>query len=292
MTEATLGALLRDARTAFQDAGIADAAQDARRLVEELTGTSRAESIASPARTVEADRCRAVAEAVARRLGGEPVHRILGHREFYGLDLELSPTTLEPRPDTEVLVDRVLPRLRETMRERGRCRILDLGTGTGAIALALLEQVPGATAVGVDVDAQAVATARLNAARNALSDRFQAHVSDWFSDVTGRFHAIVSNPPYIRTSEMASLPAEVRLFDPPRALDGGVDGLDAYRAIARGAAARLEPDGIVAVEIGSSQRESATQVFEAHGFELIETAKDLAGRDRVLVVRPKLESAS
>jgi release factor glutamine methyltransferase len=289
---ATLGALLRETRAALEGAGIANAAHDARILVEELTGTNRADSIASPELQIEPAKREAVADAIQRRIAGEPVHRILGHREFYGLDLALSPATLEPRPDTEVLVDRVVPHLRAIVRAQGECRILDLGTGTGAIGLALLAQISEATAVGVDIDPRAVETARLNAARNGLSERFQAVVSDWFSDVIGKFHAIVSNPPYIDTQEMASLPREVRLFDPEKALHGGPDGLEAYRAIAIGASARLEPRGVVAVEIGYRQCDSVTGIFESAGFELTETARDLAGRDRVVLVRRQPEVAS
>jgi release factor glutamine methyltransferase len=289
---ATLGALLRDARAALETAGIPDAARDARILVEELTGTSRTDVLARPDREVPDVAAAAVREALARRLAGEPVHRILGRREFYGLDLALSPATLEPRPDTEILVDLLVPRLASMMKTREACRILDLGTGTGAIALALLSQVPGATAVGVDIDPQAVETAHLNAARHGLSGRFQGLVSDWFSGVDGKFHAIVSNPPYISSEEMASLPPEVRLFDPEKALHGGADGLDAYREIAAGAAARLEPDGVVAVEIGYRQRESVGDIFHRAGFQMIAAGTDLGGRDRVLVVSPKPEVAS
>ena len=127
----------------------------------------------------------AIRQAIARRVAGEPVHRILGFRDFYGLRLFLSPETLEPRPDTETLVDAVLPFLRETAAREGVCRILDLGTGTGAIALALLAEVPQATAVGVDISADALATAGRNARENGLSGRFQAVQSDWFEKISG-----------------------------------------------------------------------------------------------------------
>lgn len=286
----TLSGLIREARAAL--AGIEGADLDARLLVEQFTGTSRTEALARPDQAVPENAVAAVRAAVARRIAGEPVHRILGHREFYGLDFVLSPATLDPRPDTEILVDRLLPHLSETLRTSGECRILDLGTGTGAIALALLSELPGATAVGVDIDPQAVATARLNAQRNGLETRFLGIVSNWFADISGYFHAIVSNPPYIGKAELDSLPREVRLFDPERALNGGVDGLDAYREIAGSAVAHLEVAGIVGVEIGHQQRESVTGIFKAAGFELIEAGRDLGGRDRVLLFRkgPKVAS--
>src|SRR5690606_26602351 len=174
--------------------------------------------------------------AVARRAAGEPVHRIIGRREFYGLELELSQATLEPRPDTEILVDRLIPHLRQIVGSSGTCRVLDLGTGTGAIALALLREVEGTTAVGADISREAVETAMTNAVRNGVAGRFTVIVSNWYSDGNEKFHAIVSIPPYISTQGMSELPREVRDFDPERALHGGADGLEAYRAIAVGAA--------------------------------------------------------
>jgi release factor glutamine methyltransferase len=258
---------------------------DSRLLVEHFTGTSRSDAVARPELEVAEEAAAAVRAALARRLAGEPVHRILGRRGFYGLDLALSPATLEPRPDTEILVDRMVPRLMEIAARGGGCRILDLGTGTGAIALALLSQVADATAVGSDIDPQAVETAVANARQAGLSQRFEGVVSDWFSAINGKFHAIVSNPPYINSREMASLPPEVRLFDPPKALDGGPDGLDAYRAIAQDADGFLEPDGLIGVEIGYRQREQVTAVFARIGFVPSEAGKDLAGRDRTLIFR-------
>lgn len=280
-----LAALLRESRACLATAGVEDAALDARLIVEHFTGTSRTDALARPDMDIPTGAVARVRETLSRRLAGEPVHRIIGRRAFYGLDLELSPATLEPRPDTEVLVDRLVSPLTQIVCEHGACRILDLGTGTGAIALALLSQVAGATAVGLDIAPQAVETATRNAAANGLSGRFEGRVSDWFSNLSGKFHAIVSNPPYIETKDMAELSREVRLFDPPRALDGGADGLDAYRAIAAGAAPFLEPQGLIGVEIGHRQRETVTAVFRAAGFARTKVAKDLAGRDRALIFK-------
>ena len=277
-----LADLLSRARAMLKAAGIEEAALDSRLLVEHFSGTDRLHALTRPDHPVPAEQVAAVERALARRVAGEPVHRIIGRRSFYGLDLELSPETLEPRPDTETLVDLVLPFTRGKL-EAGACRILDLGTGTGAVALALLAQLPGATALGVDVAAGAVRTALRNAARNGLADRFGATVSDWFAKISGRWDFIVSNPPYISRDHMDRLAPEVRDFDPKAALDGGLDGLDAYRAIAAQAKRFLETDGMLAVEIGHDQGQSVPRLFSDQGFRLVEARTDLAGRDRALM---------
>jgi release factor glutamine methyltransferase len=279
----TLGNLLAESRASLAEAGIADAKLDARLVVEHLSDTNRTDAISRPEMSIDAERVVAVRQAIARRAAGEPVHRIVGFREFYGLKLFLSRETLEPRPDTETLVDAVLPWLRQRALTGGACRILDLGTGTGAIALALLAEVPQATAIGVDISADAAATAGRNALENGLSARFTAISSDWFEKISGTFHAIVANPPYIPTDELETLQDEVRNFDPARALDGGPDGLEAYRKIATRAQAYLEADGRVAVEIGHTQRRDVAGLFEDTGFRAVDARQDLGGRDRVLV---------
>lgn len=279
----TLGALHRDARRRLESAGIDGAAFDARLLVEHFTATTRAEAISDPDRMVDAQAVAAADAALTRRIVGEPVHRILGFREFHGLRLNLSAETLEPRPDTETLVDAVLPLIAQMVERHGTCRILDLGTGTGAIALALLAAVPQAVAVGADISDDALATALRNARDLGLSERFAATKSDWFGAISGQFDVIVSNPPYISSAEIKTLQKEVRDFDPLRALDGGADGLDAYRVIARESASHLKAGGIVAVEIGSSQNTDVTGIFHDAGFPVVTALRDLGGNDRVLV---------
>jgi len=278
----SLAELLRRARRRLTEAGVADAALDARLLVEHFSDTTRTDAVADPNRQVEAGVVEDVEAALARRAAGEPVHRILGFRDFYGLRLSLSKETLEPRPDTETLVEAVLPFVRQVAQDKGVCRILDLGTGTGAIALALLSAVPQATAVGVDVSPDALATAARNARDLGMAGRFATSESDWFEKITGRYDAIVSNPPYIAGEDIEALQREVRDFDPRRALDGGKDGLDPYRIIAAGAAAHLEKGGIVAVEIGHTQKDDVTALFSGNGFARLDTRRDLGGNDRVL----------
>ncbi|RNJ41990.1 protein-(glutamine-N5) methyltransferase, release factor-specific [Mesorhizobium erdmanii] len=278
-----LGPLLREARARLVAAGVGDSALDARLIVEHFSGTTRTQAIADPERTIDSNAIAAIDAALGRRAGGEPVHRILGYREFYGLRLSLSPETLEPRPDTETLVEAVLPFVKATAAREGTCRILDLGTGTGAIALALLSAVPAATATGVDISAGALATAARNAGELGLGGRFTTVQSDWFEKVSGRYHVIAANPPYISSRDIGNLQDEVRDFDPRLALDGGVDGLNPYRIIAAEAARFLEAESRIAVEIGHTQRNEVTDIFKAAGYASVAALRDLGGNDRVLV---------
>lgn len=277
-----LGPLLRHIRAALEEAGKPEAALDARLIVEHFTGTSRADAVLEPERAVAPERMEAVFAALARRLAGEPVHRVIGARDFYGMTLNLSPGTLEPRPDTETLVDLALPFVRAAVQRHGACRILDLGTGTGAVALALLREEPHAEAVGTDISDDALATAAANADMTGNAGRFQAVRSHWYEGIEGRFHIIVSNPPYIASNDIASLEREVRDHDPLAALDGGPDGLAAYRAIAAGAARHLDEGGIVALEIGHDQSEAVAAIFAGEGFRPEDSARDLGKVMRAL----------
>lgn len=260
-----------------------EAALDARLIVEHLTGSDRSRTITDPDRPISAEAWQEIDRAIERRVGGEPVHRIIGWREFYGLRLMLSKETLEPRPDTETLVDALLPFVRATAEREGECRILDLGTGTGAIALALIAEEERAVAVGVDISDDALATASRNARALGLERRFTALKSDWFEKVSGQFHAIAANPPYIPSVEIETLAAEVRLHDPIGALDGGKDGLDPYRIIVREAKGFLDDDGVVAVEIGHTQGADVTRLIREAGYGTAQLHRDLAGNDRVLM---------
>lgn len=282
---ATLAGLLKYARQRMSQAGLDEGALEARLLVEHFTQTDRTVALAHPDRVISDREASALAAALDQRIAGVPVHRIIGQREFFGLTLRLSPETLDPRPDTEALVELVLPVLKG-FAAGGACRILDLGTGTGAIALALLQLLPTATALGTDIQPGALETAAANADLNGLGRRFDTKVSNWFAEIDGRFHAIVSNPPYIASKEIETLSRDVREYDPIQALDGGADGLDAYRIIADQAAAFLEPGGVVAVEIGYDQCDAVKALFEAQGFAVAGQSRDLGGHDRALMFSP------
>ena len=285
MTSGTVSVsqMMAIARLAFEQGDIADAATDARILIGGLLNLSTTELLTRSDRVLEDGEIMLVEAAIQRRLKREPVHRILGRREFFGIDFELSPATLEPRPDTEILVDRILPYLRQIVAKKGSARILDLGTGTGAIGLSLLHECPQAEAVLCDISSDALIVAQRNAERNEVAARVHTVKSDWYQQVSGQFDIIVSNPPYIVRNVISSLAPEVIGFDPILALDGGVDGLDAYRTIAAGAARYLLEGGMVAVEIGYDQRESVCLIFTSCGYVLHEAARDYGGNDRVLV---------
>ncbi|MCL6709958.1 peptide chain release factor N(5)-glutamine methyltransferase [Pseudomonas sp. R2.Fl] len=279
----SVGELVTLARRSFHEAGLADAALEARLLVGGLLGLSITQMITGEDRIVAEGDASRVRDAIARRLRHEPVFRILGRRPFHGLDLKVSPATLDPRPDTEILVERVLVHLERIVAVKGSARLLDLGTGTGAIGLALAKACPQVMAVLTDISGEALSIAEENAYMNHIGDQITLIRSDWYAKVSGTFDIIVSNPPYIVREVIASLDPEVRDFDPVAALDGGADGLDAYRAIAAGAPDHLNEGGLVALEIGYDQRDSVSGLFEAHGFRRIEAGRDLAGNDRVLI---------
>ena len=279
---ATLGSLVTHARRVLQEAGKAEAALDARLIVEHATGATRTQLLLEPEQAVSTGTVAATLAMLERRVAGEPVFRIIGKREFYGLMLSLSPGTLEPRPDTEALVDLALPFVRAAADMHGRCHILDLGTGTGAVALALVAAEPRADALASDISDDALVTAARNADMTGNATRMRTVQSDWYVAIEGRFHIIVSNPPYIASNEIEALAQEVRAHDPLAALDGGFDGLDAYRVIAEGAAAHLEAGGVVAVEIGIGQEVAVEAIFAGCGFRLLSKVEDLGSVLRAL----------
>ncbi len=279
----TLTEMMNHIRARFLVAGIEDPNAEARIIVGGLLDLERVDFITRGDEHLNLEDEVRIHDAVGRRVRGEPPYRILGRRSFYGLEFKLSRETLEPRPDTEILVDAVLEELKG--REDEPLAILDLGTGTGAIAQALLSQLPNAHATGVDLSADALATAQENAVLNGLADRFDVRQSDWFEKISGTYDVIASNPPYIASKVIPSLDREVRDFDPHLALDGGDDGLDAYREIAAKARPFLNKNGLIGIETGFDQRHSVEEVFRKHGFILVKARKDYGGNDRVQIFR-------
>ncbi|MFC5066844.1 peptide chain release factor N(5)-glutamine methyltransferase [Flaviflagellibacter deserti] len=215
---------------------------------------------------------------VARRVRGEPVARIIGHREFWGMRFDLGPETLVPRPDTEILVESALAAFRRAPPKR----VLDLGTGTGCILISVLSEFPEAAGVGVDKSERATAVARKNAERLGMNGRARFVVGDWASSLDGRFDLIVSNPPYIARGKIADLDVEVSVHDPHLALDGGSDGLHAYRRVAEESARLLPEGGVVIVELGEGQEKDVASIMREAGLKPEKAAPDLAGIPRAL----------
>jgi release factor glutamine methyltransferase len=266
---------LRAAIPQLQAAGVETAIQDARALLAfALQIPPGRLTLALPDPVPNAAQAR-FAAAIAARVQRQPVSQITGQRLFWGRSFKVTQDTLDPRPETEILVAEALKSPFRT--------ILDLGTGTGCILLSCLAERPTATGVGVDISADALVVARENAAMLGLGARAQFLRSDWFSDVSGQFDLIVANPPYIAQCEMNALSPEVGNWEPHLALSPGGDGLDAYRAIAKGACGRLTAGGRLIVEIGPTQAEAVSALFLAEGLQTVEVLQDLDGRDRVVV---------
>jgi release factor glutamine methyltransferase len=237
----------------LKSAGNDEAELDARILLGAALDLDLTGMIAQASRKLTAAEAALLAQYARRRIAGEPVARIVGEKEFWGLPLRLSAETLVPRPDTETVVELALELLRADGSLDRPLRIADLGTGTGAILLALLSELPAAQGFGTDISHGALQTAAANAARAGVSNRATFIACDYATGLTGPFDLIVSNPPYIRTADIDGLAAEVRHHDPLAALDGGADGLDAYRALIPQAACLLAPGGQLVVEAGLGQ---------------------------------------
>jgi release factor glutamine methyltransferase len=222
-----------------------------------------------------------LAELIDRRRQGEPISRIRGWREFYGLNFFLNPSTLDPRPDSEVVVDTVLDYARD--REERPSSLVDFGTGSGCLLLAAAAHLPAATGIGVDIQDQAIAIASHNAESLGLADRIVFQQGSWDEKLEGFFDIVICNPPYIPQGKVNSLMDEVKKYDPLTALDGGPDGLAAWRQLAPIFKNRLSEDGIVVVEIGAGQQDDVATLMEASNLKLIEQRRDIAGIIRTLV---------
>jgi release factor glutamine methyltransferase len=276
----------RELTALFKSNAIDSAELDARILVGAVTGLDLTGMITAASRPLTSDESTRLEDFTRRRLAGEPVARILGLREFWGLPLQLSAATLVPRPDTETVVELALEMLRASAPARRPLRIVDLGTGSGAILLALLSELPDAFGYGTDISVEALRTARGNAVDLGLASRAAFVACDYAAALSGTFDLIVSNPPYIRSLDIAGLATEVRDHDPLRALDGGADGLDAYRALIPQAARLLAPGGILAVEVGEGQSADVEPLMASVGLILERPPKaDLAGIRRAVAGR-------
>jgi len=220
--------------------------------------------------------------ALAERAAGKPLSRFLGRREFWSLDFALNEATLDPRPDSETLVEAVLGELVDRARP---WRLLDLGTGSGALLLALLSELPAAWGLGVDLAPRAALQARANALALGLGGRSACLAADWGAPLAGSFDVVLSNPPYIASAVLPTLAREVGEHDPLLALDGGQDGLAAYRALLPQARRLLAPGGLVALEIGYDQEAAVAMLLRESGLQPVACRRDLAGHPRVWLAR-------
>jgi release factor glutamine methyltransferase len=279
----TVEAARRALTARFRANEIDSAELDARILVGAVLDLDLTGLIAAANQALASDESKRLDDLARRRLAGEPVARLLGYKEFWGLRLKLSAATLVPRPDTETVVELALEILRARPHQEKPWRIADIGTGSGAILLALLSELPGACGFGTDISAAALRTAHANAIHLGLTDRADFIACEYAAALTGPFDLIVSNPPYIRSAEIGELAAEVRDHDPHQALDGGTDGLDAYRALIPQAARLLAPGGALVVEAGHGQSGDVQDLMTSEGLTVKGPAKaDLAGIHRAV----------
>ncbi|WP_134500120.1 peptide chain release factor N(5)-glutamine methyltransferase [Microvirga pakistanensis] len=282
MTALTRDQALRDLRRTLSEAGFETAALDARLLLLSVLGIPATALITQPDVPLSAEEAERLEAAARRRLAHEPVARIVGEREFWGLPFVLSPETLVPRPDTETVVETVLGLLPD---RQAPLLMADFGTGSGCLLVALLHELPQAQGLGTDLSLGALRTARRNAWANGVGERSRFALSCWADAVTGRFDLIVSNPPYIASAVVPTLDREVRDHDPLLALDGGPDGLEPYRILLGAAKRLLIPGGLLAVEIGYDQAEDLRGLAAAHGLEILRIAHDLSDNPRCVAMR-------
>jgi len=278
-----IDAARRDIARRFRDLGIDTPDLDARILVGHALGLDHTAVMLAGERRLEAAEIARIETLATRRLGREPIARITGTKEFWSLPLKITPDVLVPRPETETVVAEALTAVDRTGARSRALRIADLGVGSGAILIALLVELPNASAIGTDRNPAALARARENARRLGVAPRAAFVACDFGAAVAPGCDLVVTNPPYIRTDEIAELDRDVRKFDPIDAIDGGLDGLAAYRVIAVHARHILIPGTHLIAEIGKGQGDAVAALFAAAGFGGIRIVPDLAGISRAVV---------
>ena len=280
----TVAQARRAVADAFRQAGLDSPELDARLLTGHALDLDHTALASEPNRMLHDDEARKLDALAARRLDREPVARILGVKEFWGMPLRLNQATLVPRPETETVVETALAALDRSGPRTRPLRVADLGTGSGALLLALLSELPNASGIGTDISREALDAAQDNAVRLGFMPRAAFTIGDFGTALTGVFDIVVSNPPYIASGDFDALPPEVR-HDPRRALDGGADGLACYRTIAGQARKLLAPDGHLVVEVGIGQEPAVAALFQVAGLAPSPAHPDLAGIPRALHAR-------
>jgi len=287
----TIRSVVTEIRARFASAGLDTPALDARLLVQSVLGMSHEELLLNPDRPVSDTDHKKLKESLRRRLRREPVSRILGRRFFWRSEFQVSPDTLDPRADSETLIEAVLKHFplfgtAPSPQREMKLRILDLGTGTGCLLLSLLQELPQATGTGIDISGGAIQIARQNAGALDLAQRSVFIISDWSTaKIDATFDVVISNPPYIPEAEIAGLEPEVSQYEPHSALAGGVDGLECYRSIASLLPRLLKKDGKVFLEIGHDQADFVKEILARRGFSVLQTVPDIAGHDRCIVAQ-------
>jgi release factor glutamine methyltransferase len=275
----TIASLLRLARQTLEEADVSSATLDSRLLLQDVTGLSHAAIIATPDLRITPQQKKFFQSHIALRLAHQPVSKILGFREFYGRRFKVTRDVLDPRQDSETLIELCLAQITPDQD----FNFIDLGSGSGAIGITLACERPLSRGICSDFSEKALRITRENTIAMGVADRLTALHSNWFANVTGRFDLIVSNPPYIATHVIPTLEPDVRDHDPHLALDGGTDGLDCYRAIASAAGLHLAPLGSIVVEIGAGQAADLIEIFLKQGFQLTSQRSDLGGHVRALM---------
>ena len=281
----TIAAVRRALAQAFRNAGLDSPELDARVLIGHALGLDHAALVSNGERALDAREAATMAAFAERRLKREPVARITGHKEFWGLDLAVTPATLVPRPETETVVETTLAAVAD--RTRTLC-LADFGVGTGALLLALLSELPNAIGIGTDLNEEALRTAHGNAARLGLATRAEFVRCDYGAALRGPFDIVVSNPPYIESDAIGGLDPEVRDYDPRLALDGGTSGFRGYRAVVSDARRILAPAGILVVELGAGQAPAVAVLMEHAGLVTEPPRADLMGHFRAILARPAM----
>ncbi len=270
----------KNAANRLRKAGVKTPLLDSRLLLQNVLGITYEQLLVSATRELSDEESQGFESYIMRRLKREPVAKILEEKEFWGLKFKTTQATLDPRPDTETLIESVLRNFKDKERP---FKILDLGTGTGCIIISLLKEYPNATGLGVDKSLDALQVARENSEKNNTANRLDFVQSDWFSNVTDKYDIIVSNPPYIKNDSIQHLSEEVALFEPKLALEGGNEGLDAYKNIAEKIEGFLNPHAKAFFELGKWQEEPVAEIINKKGFQVAEVWEDLAGVPRVMV---------
>jgi release factor glutamine methyltransferase len=282
----TVAAARRALHEALSSARLDDTNREARLLLELATGLTPEQLLLDDARIISASEARRLCEALKRRLAHEPLSRIRGERAFYGRTFEVTPAVLDPRPETELLVEQVLDWVEETGGRDRPLHILDVGTGSGCILVTLLAELPAARGVGTDVSEKALDVARSNARRNGVCARARFEIARSLQSIEETFDVLASNPPYIPTADIDLLAPEVRQYDPVTALDGGPDGLAIYREIAARAGI-VVPAGLIALEVGARQAADVARIFALSVENRAGppwTRSDLGGHDRTVAL--------